>query len=67
METLIISLFLNFFAWDNVEFIHQKKRNERLYDCEWVDVGWQKTDDKNPSLHIFGYIKYRQHCEDKKQ
>ena len=48
METVFISLILNFFAWDNVEFIQQKKRNERLYDCEWVDVGWQKTDHKSP-------------------
>jgi|TARA_E500000318_G_C3548684_1_gene207865 hypothetical protein len=67
METVIISAIMNILAWSNVEFIQQKKTNERLYDCEWVDVGWQKTDHKNPSLHIFGYIKYRQHCVDKKQ
>ena len=52
METVIISAIMNILAWSNVEFIQQKKTNERLYDCEWVDVGWQKPTTK---VHHFIY------------
>lgn len=67
METLIVGLFLNIWTWSNADFFDQRSENERLYDCEWVDVGWQRTNPKNPSINLFGLVKYYHVCETKTQ
>jgi len=67
METLIIGIVINFYTWSNADFFATRSKNERLYDCEWIDVGWQKTNPTNPSLNILGYVKYLHVCEDKKK
>ena len=65
METLIVGLFLNIWSLANADFFTQRSENERLYNCEWIDVGWQKTNPKNPSINILGYVKYYHVCEEK--
>ena len=63
METLIIGLIFNLYTWDNADFFctNEKITKENI-PCVWVDKGWSKADPKNPSLHIFGYTKYKQQC-----
>ena len=65
METLIVGLVVNMWTLANIDFFAQRSENERMYNCEWVDVGWQKTNPKNPSINIFGYVKYLHVCEEK--
>tara|TARA_A100000172_G_scaffold63051_1_gene42406 strand:+ start:358 stop:564 length:207 start_codon:yes stop_codon:yes gene_type:complete len=67
METLIIGLVFNIWTWNNADFFVQRKNNERMYECRWVDVGWQETDYKNPSINIFGQIRYKQKCVTKEE
>tara|TARA_R100000458_G_C8181439_1_gene178337 strand:+ start:376 stop:573 length:198 start_codon:yes stop_codon:yes gene_type:complete len=65
METLIVGLVVNMWTLANIDFFAQRSENERMYNCEWVDVGWQKTNPENPSINILGYVKYLHVCEEK--
>ena len=65
METLIVGLVVNMWTIANADFFTKRSENERMYNCEWIDVGWQKTTPKNPSINILGYVKYYHVCEEK--
>lgn len=65
METLIVGLVVNMWTIANADFFTKRSENERMYNCEWIDVGWQKTNPKNPSINILGYVKYYHVCEEK--
>ena len=65
MESIIFGIVLNIWSWNNADFFVARKNNERLYECRWEKVEWQKTDYKNPSLNLFGYVRYKHRCIDK--
>ena len=65
MESIIFGIVLNIWSWNNADFFVARKNNERLYECRWEKVEWQKTDYKNPSINLFGYVRYKHRCIDK--
>mgnify|MGYP006226776825 FL=1 len=65
MESIIFGIVLNIWSWNNADFFVARKNNERLYECRWEKVEWQKTDYKNPSVNLFGYVRYKHRCIDK--
>ena len=65
MELFIIGVMMNVYTWQNIDFFVQKKYNQNRLECTWVDKGWSKPNSENPSLTIFGQIKWKQVCDKK--
>ena len=60
METLIVGLVVNMWTIANADFFTKRSENERMYNCEWIDVGWQKT---NPPIVSWSFFRYPTRCQ----
>ena len=67
METIILGIAINLYTWSNADFFVARRNNERLYECRWETVDWQKADYNNPSINVFGYVKYKHRCVEKEK